>query len=178
MNNIVIAFGFMSKVGKDVIARHLVKKYNFKRIAFGDALKQDVVKIKNTTLDELEENKENYRNLLILHGEEKRIKDPLCWINLATKDIDFNNLKQNIVISDVRRIDEIKWLKQLNDKYKNVYIIEVIKPDHWDNDIETIKSIVYGNYFNLIYGRIINVGTTNDLYDTIDNILTKIYLTK
>lgn len=178
MNNIIIAFGFMSKVGKDVIAKHLVKKYNFKQIAFGDALKQDIVKIKNTTLDELEENKENYRDLLISHGEEKRIKEPLYWVNLAAKDIDFDDLKQNIVISDVRRIDELKWLKQLNDKYKNVYIIEIVKPKHWDNDIETIKSIVYGNYFNLIYGRIINLGTIDDLHDIIDNILTKIYLTK
>lgn len=180
MNNIIIGLGFMSKVGKDEIAKYLVKRYNFKRIAFGDVLKQDITKIKNITLEELEQNKENYRDLLISHGENKRKEDPLYWVNQTIKsnNIDFNNLKQNIVISDVRRIDELKWLKQLNDKYKNVYIIEVIKQKHWDTDIETIKSIVYGNYFNLIYGRLINIGTIKDLHDTVDNIITKIYLTK
>ena len=81
MNNIIIGLGFMSKVGKDEIAKYLVKRYNFKRIAFGDVLKQDITKIKNITLEELEQNKENYRDLLISHGENKRKEDPLYWVN-------------------------------------------------------------------------------------------------
>ncbi len=178
-NKIVIGLLAMTLSGKDTIADYLVKKYKFKRIAFADELKQDISKMEGISIEEIEQKKEIHRNLLISYGENKRKEDPLYWINRTIKsnNIDFDNLDQNLVISDVRRIDELKWLKKLKDKYNNIYVIEVIKPEHWDDDIETIKSIVYGNYFNCFYCRLINAGTKQDLYDTIDHILTKIYLT-
>lgn len=176
-DKIIIAFCGMSKSGKDLISSYLVENENFERKAFGDLVKEDVSKLNNITVDYLEQNKEHYRPQLIEHGERKRKKDPLYWVNKTFDGIDIGNLQKSIVVSDVRRIDELKWLKKMNKKYNNVYIIEVVKPEHWDNDVETIKSIVYGNYFNCFSDRIINMGTKQDLYDIISSIVNNIYLT-
>ena len=174
---IIIAFNGFSKSGKDEVGKYLVEQEGFKRKAFGDLLKKDLAKQNGISIDNIENNKELFRDQLIEYGEGKRKNNPLYWVNKTFQGIDIGNLENNIVITDVRRIDELKWLKQMNKKYGNIYIIEVIKPEHWDEDIETIKSIVYGNYYNCFYGRIVNIGTKQDLQETMKGIVNNIYLT-
>ena len=167
------------RTGKDTIGEYLIREHKFKRLSFGDEVKKEVSKQEGISLEEIENNKETYRYLLTSHGEIKRkTVDSLYWVKKSFKEnnIDPNNLTQNIVITDVRRLEELTWLKELNEKNNNIYVFEIIKTNHWDDDIETIKSIVYGNYFNIFYGKIINkMETKEKLYKLVENFLKDIY---
>ena len=98
-----------ARTGKDTIAGYLGAVADFKRVAFGDALKEMLF----TTFSDLPEYPKP-RKEMISFGQFCRTIDPLVWI----KHVD-NEVKkwqqfgyENIVITDVRQENEIDYCKQ------------------------------------------------------------------
>lgn len=66
--------------GKDYLGRLLVEQAGFVRIAFADALKEEVCAHYGITLDELTARKAEFRPILQNWGVSKREADPYYWI--------------------------------------------------------------------------------------------------
>ena len=93
-----------ARSGKDTVANYLVERYQFQRVAFGDALKRYVSEI---FPDLSNENKP--RALLQRFGQSIREFDEDVWIKHALNKA--NGPK--VVISDVRQPNEYRRLKEL-----------------------------------------------------------------
>lgn len=160
---IIGLLGF-SRAGKDSVAKPFISS-GFKRIAFADLPKIDVAKNLGITITELEEKKDEYRDIIIEYAENKRKINPKVWIDRALNNVDLN---QDIIITDIRRIPELEYLIDLKEKGFDVKIftVERLKENggKFDTDGETCKAFVFGMFNNLFDGRILNAGTIEDLY--------------
>lgn len=172
--------------GKDTTADHLVLKYNFKKIAFAQPMK-DACKILFNFDDEQ------------LYGQTKEVVDPRWnvsprivfqhfgtemfrkgineimphikdnfWVSLAIDtyhNIIKKNPDQNVVISDVRFMNEIDAIHK-----ENGIIIKIIRPGILSVDTHSSENMehLHGDY------EIINDGTLENLYEKIDIILENI----
>lgn len=168
--------------GKDQVGKILVSK-GYKRIAFADKVKEDFINLpvnqerfnfdKPLTLDELEKDKDYYRNRLIAYAEEMRNQDPLYWLKLVKDEIE--NGEENIVITDVRRVPEIDYLNDLKEKGYNVKLINIYRPysngGKFDFDGETCKAILYGEYGGYFDCRIINASTQEELNNVVEQLI-------
>jgi hypothetical protein len=124
-NKLIVGCCGQSRSGKDTLAKELSETYGYKRIAFGDALKETMnehlkeivhqdllskrIDIPLEKINFLEEKdkliKEALRPYMIFFGEEmRRINGKFYWIHKAFEKIGDSN---KVVISDVRRIDEL-----------------------------------------------------------------------
>jgi phosphomevalonate kinase len=144
----------LAKSGKDTIGNQLVNNYEFTRVAFADAAKEEYAKQKNIDIKDLHIQssiKEFHREGLILMAEEARKKDPEIWIKKALEPFllhkenifSFKNNIKNIVITDCRRKPEIDYIlkgKALGLPF-NLVLIE--KPNNYDSDILTHETIGY-----------------------------------
>jgi len=98
--------------GKDTVAQILVELEGYVRLAFADALKQEVAAFLGISLDELERGKETWRSVLQLHGCAARAVDSYHWIKLV-EDKWYANCPKRAVISDVRFENEAEWVHLL-----------------------------------------------------------------
>ncbi len=138
-----------SRSGKDTIAAELVAKHGYKRIAFGDTLKEEMNKylrdivsadlaskyidIPAENINFLEDKdqkiKEILRPYMIWCGEElRRINGKFYWMHKAfekTKGSD------KIVISDIRRIDELDLFRG------NMF-----------SQLRQVENLIYAGHFN------------------------------
>lgn len=166
MEGNIIALAGFKRSGKDTIGKVIkYKDHSFKRLAFADEVKKEFSKIEGIKIEEVEKNKDYYRDKIIELGEEKREIDPRYWIVKAFNDIDIGNTKENIVITDVRRIEELKYLNEKKKYNNNIKVVEVIRPFRWDEDIETVKAMLYGTYYNIFDERIVNDQGHKELKD-------------
>jgi hypothetical protein len=112
-NNIVFLLGLAGS-GKDSVGEIFIKK-GYKRIALADAVKKEYAQINNISIQDLilqGERKEYHRSAIIKFAEAKRAIEPEYWIKLALNPYMENGLFKpniNLVITDFRRISEIKW---------------------------------------------------------------------
>jgi len=107
MGNIIVISGKQYS-GKDTLAKILLEKLkDFKRVGIGDAIKIEYGLKNNLTFDEIEKNKYIYRNDLIQLGNWGRSISPEYWL---LKIADMNN----VIIPDVRVLDEIEFFKKRN----------------------------------------------------------------
>jgi len=172
-----------SQVGKDTICEYL-KKYNFKRIAFADELKKNYALINNIDEKILHiqgPEKEFHRGPLIEYAENEKAKNENVWLEKAfekyfNKETGLFDTKENLVISDCRRINEINWLEKFKDKnnIKLWYITRKTAP--FDPDILT--DIAIDKAFELTKNKsfidlIIENDELNDTYLKIDTFLEK-----
>lgn len=162
-----------STSGKDTLARLMVNRLGFKRISFGDALKQELdehmkmqvfqdlqnreinlsyenIKFLNPDTQEI---KETLRPYMIWFGEEmRRINGSYHWINKAFTQIGDN---KKIVITDIRRLDELEIFKSNREFYKrkldNRKVINIpkgpIEEDVYDCNFETL--LIHINQYGL-----------------------------
>ncbi len=94
--------------GKDTVANVLNKILpDFKLAPIADAIKIEFSQKKNLTFNEIERNKPLYRADLISFSNEKRSKDPNCWIKKVL------SYEDNLIVSDVRLQHEIKTFEKL-----------------------------------------------------------------
>lgn len=157
----------MAGAGKDEIGKVFTEEYNFKRYAFGDAVKYDYANsIGANPVDMFNHNKNANRPGIIAHGEGKRKDNQRYWIDVVDKDIQenfANNLP--VVITDIRRVAEIDYIRELIEKYgkKKVYLIKIERPEEngqaFDEDAETSKALVYAKFKKYVDFRVYNTST-------------------
>jgi hypothetical protein len=152
----IIALCGAKRCGKDVLAEHLVKKYNYERVAFADPLKLAIKSLFNFDDDQVGIGKDNGegkkdivdenwgitpRSALQFFGTEimqEKIQEILPNIN---KNFFANTLKNNIinkmntnegqsfVISDLRFMHEYKALFSIPKiRKEDIVVIRVIRP--------------------------------------------------
>lgn len=169
--------------GKDTTADYLVKRYNFKKIAFADPLKDACRILFNFDEDQLFGNKKEiidsrwdispriafqYIGTDIFRNKISDIMPNIgnnFWVNLAIdnyKKIQKTNIEQNVVISDVRFQNEINAIRD-----NGGIIIKIVRPSLQPNDMHASENIteLSGDY------EIYNEGSLENLYDKIDELL-------
>lgn len=181
-------FGILGRkgAGKDTIADHMIKKHNFRKMAFAQPLKDACRVLFNFNEEQLYGNlKESIdpnwgtspRTVLQWLGTDvirNNIKEIIpeindnFWVNLMSikyKQLVLENDCVNVVVSDVRFKNEIDEIHKLGG-----VIIKIVRPTI--NNVDTHESeknidILCGDY------EIINDGTLEELYNKTDNIIEK-----
>jgi hypothetical protein len=192
----IIAICGAKRSGKDVLADHLVKNYNYKRIAFADPLKVAVKNLFNFDDDQVGigidtgSNRKDIiddkwgitpRAALQFFGTEimqEKIQELLPNIN---KNFFTNTLKNHIenteedqkfVISDLRFIHEYEMLANIqNIQHKDKVIVRVIRPSN--NRIrDENPHISEIEYTNIPYDIImINNGTIDEYISRFEKLI-------
>jgi dephospho-CoA kinase len=178
--------------GKSTVANYITNNYNFSEYALADPIKKIAMIFgfseKDVYGSQEDKNKINdnlglcARDFLQKFGTEicrnslkKNIPNfnlgdsGIIWIKLM-EDFINKNINKDIVISDVRFIDEMKSIK----KYPNSIIIKIIRPIQ-NSDNKKDKFLLHSsessiNEINADF-TIMNNGDINDLYKKINNIL-------
>ncbi len=113
---IILLSGWMQS-GKDTVGEVLVTKYDFKRYAYADALKDELsnlLQIDRQLFDTIEgKNKllqgKTIRQHLIDYGQARRKSDSLYWVKIVCKLITQEH-NSRIVITDCRMLNEIEHI--------------------------------------------------------------------
>jgi hypothetical protein len=106
--------GYM-RSGKDTIADYLIAKYNYTRLGFAHALKEEVARGVGCPPADLDEEplRSQVRPVLQVWGTEfRRATDPNYWVRQAEQQIDLHRGASNcpLVFNDVRFHNEIEML--------------------------------------------------------------------
>jgi hypothetical protein len=123
-NKILIGLGSKAQIGKDYAAAQLRNYFDVERIAFADALKDDLAMLfKHRNLDffELlnhEHQKDRLRPLMVAYGNTLRKYNPDVWIDPVLSNREFNH--KVTIITDVRYPNEVKRLQSLGGKYIHI----------------------------------------------------------
>jgi phosphomevalonate kinase len=107
MKRRIIAIAGKMRSGKDTFAQWLLEAAGpgWKRRGFADALKQEVAERAALTVEEIEQNKDQWRPELIRWGQYRREQDPLYWVKRVLAEPD------NLVIPDLRFPNEMDTLR-------------------------------------------------------------------
>lgn len=192
----IIAICGAKRSGKDVLADHLVKKYNYERLAFADHLKNVVKSLFNFDNDQvgigedIETDKKDIiderwgitpRAALQFFGTEimqEKIQELLPTIkrnffaNILKKYIENAEEGKKFVISDLRFIHEYDMLANIsNIGHKDKMIVRVIRPSkHRAKDQEPHVSEL--EYTNIPYDIImINNGSIDEYINRFEKLI-------
>ena len=160
MQGLRIAFSGKMQVGKTTSAEYLVQKYGFVKLAFADKLKE----IARDLFPEQFESGEKPRKLLQDLGIKMREIDADVWVKYVTRKIEMLPKDADIVIDDLRFLNEYTALK--NEGFFVVRIIRNVPPSPYSNhqsEIEVDKM----PYDWIIY----NTSTFENLYAELDKIV-------
>jgi predicted kinase len=114
-----------SKSGKDTFIKYARKEYSkIRRIAFADELKKMAAINLGLTLEELERDKEKYREFIIFGGMLARSLNPDVWVDMAISKNYYTENDEVIIFSDCRFPNELRVVKN-HYKDRPVYIIEI-----------------------------------------------------
>lgn len=188
----LVLIGGKSCSGKDTIGKYLCQKYDFKRMAFADKLKDDVAKEYNINrnLFDIQEYKNEYqvnsktlRELLIDYSFKQKEKDQDIYTKKVLDEINpFDNKNSplsiyetkfnNIVITDFRFEHEYTFLKKHLEKEYNIYTLLVKKKctNKYDNDVSE-NSL---NNFKFKY-VINNIGDLGTLFKQVDYFMESLF---
>ena len=109
MTNKIIILSGKQYSGKDTVAKILLENLtNFKRIGLGDAIKIEYGEKNNLTFEEIEKNKQLYRQDLINLGNQRRKEDCDYWIKKVIE------MPGNIIVPDVRVKRELEYFTKAN----------------------------------------------------------------
>lgn len=194
----IIAICGAKRCGKDVLAEHLVNKYNYERVAFANPLKLAVKSLFNFDDDQvgIGEDKKTGRKDIIdekwgitpraalqFFGTEimqEKIQELLPDMkrnffantlkNYITEKIDIN-VEQKFVISDLRFLHEYEMLFNIPKIRKtNIIIIRVVRPSN--SDATTATHISEREYMKIPYDVVlVNDGTIENYIKKFDKII-------
>ena len=176
----IISFKGYKESGKTAAAMYLEEKHGFKRMNFKDAL---VLELKQNFPDLLDALSEQYgltidelfvekptlvRKLMQNYGTDVRRGDKESywieqWILLAR-----NHQEKNIVVDDVRFINEAKMVRNAADAFGTNAIVIDITRDGKEGDTHISENEQKYIPFDV---TITNDGTLTDLYNKIDEIV-------
>lgn len=168
--------------GKDTIANYLVEKYNFTRLAFADIpkqiIKQTLEYIFDDTIEDIEIIKDKiyykqktFRDILQRFSTEicQTIMGKCIWTDLILEQIQENT---NYIITDLRFEHEYNKVSKL----KNVFFIHLFRPilneNQNENENHSSNQKLNIDFHYYIY----NNSTKKELYNSIENILNKIFI--
>lgn len=175
----IIGFAGKKRSGKDTISQYLIEKYNFKRYAFGDPVKE-VCRIlfgfddeqlyggKKEDIDKIGITpRESFQKIGTEFGR-KYIHDLFPNLKIAKGDLWIDIFKRNykgedIVFSDVRFQNEASSIKELGG-----YIILLDSKYAIDDNHESEKIDVTYDYL------LENSGTLEDFFKNFENIISNI----
>lgn len=119
--------------GKSLAAEYLVKRYNFNEMAFADPLKALCADLFPDLVG-----KQKPRKLYQTVGQFMREIDPNVWVNQLMKRITLMDPEDNILVTDIRQINEYIALKR-----EGFHVIRV----HADDDIRWKRCVERGDDF-------------------------------
>lgn len=188
---VVLMFGHKAQRGKDTACEYLVNKYNFKRCAFADKLKNTVADLYGFSEEQMynklkDINDVRYsitpRQVLQDFGNEQRQRYPNIWAEYIFREINerIKNMKGaaniiNFCISDFRFKNEYdvayNWSLDCSMYNKKLYTIKVDRPNiigvSNPNNVSEIDLDDF-KYWNFMIN---NNGTIEQLHDKLDYII-------
>lgn len=172
----IIGVGHKKRQGKSTIAKMLVRDWNFQEFAFATPIKEIVDLIFNFP-PFYKQNKEeifpkvglSYREACQKIGESFRQNFGLdFWVKTLERRIE--NIEGDIVISDVRHIEEAEWVKRKEGVLIKVYKDEISEDEH-------VSETGLNRYEDWDF-TVKNSGSIRDLEDTVEIIMTEIFNSK
>lgn len=173
----IIGIGHKKRQGKSTIAKILVRDWGFQEFTFATPIKEIVDVVFNFPLS-YKQNKEmifpkvgiSYREACQKIGESfRQTFGNDVWIKCLERKIE--NIGDDIVISDVRHIEEANWIKSIDGQLFKISNPRVVEKD------SHISETGLDNY-NLWNWEIRNEGPLHDLEDKIETIMTEIFSKK
>jgi dephospho-CoA kinase len=161
-----------ARTGKDTIAGHLCNIFDFKRVAFGDGLRD---KLFETFPDLPHEPKP--RQALIDFGQACRKIDPLVWIKQLhrTARVYEKNGYLNLVITDVRQPNEVEYCRKMG--YKLVKVVssadlQIARASQSGEKLDVNNELdAYALGFKDFNYIIYNNGSLETLYSQVENLI-------
>jgi dephospho-CoA kinase len=175
--------------GKDTLGSYMIENYNYQRYAYADPIKDTLKVMFDLNDEQLNDKKETIderwgvspriimqqfgteicRNDLSKYIENIKLEDETLWIKLFRIFYEKNKDK-DIVVTDVRFLDEINAIKSLGGK------IVKINRDNLEYDGHCSEKDIDNYNPDLIDYTIDNNYTFDDLYSQIDTFLNLIIL--
>jgi len=155
-----IAFSGKMQVGKTTSADYLVQKYGFIKLSFAGKLKE----IAKDLWPEQFECGQKPRKLLQDLGMKMRELDQDVWVNYVLRIVHILPKESNIVIDDLRFMNEYKALK--SEGFFVVRILRDVPPSPFGNH-PSEKEVEQMPYDLLL----LNTGTLDMLYEKLDKIM-------
>lgn len=110
----IIGLTGYARSGKDTFAKVLTDEYGYTRVAFADALKNDLAEYLGIERDQVNAEKKALRRTLQLRGGAKRKENPDYWIGIARRDITLLLARgHSVVITDVRFPNEAEAIRKM-----------------------------------------------------------------
>lgn len=115
----LIGLSGFKRSGKDTAARTLSARLGYTRIAFADALRDEVFDRYGIRLGDDDKDKplpayglRSYRDLLIEHAQERRAQNPDYWVERVDAQVrEYRKFGIRVVVTDVRLPNEVRWLR-------------------------------------------------------------------
>jgi len=155
-----IAFSGKMQVGKTTSADYLVHKYGFIKLSFAGKLKE----IAKDLWPEQFECGQKPRKLLQDLGMKMREIDQDVWVKYLVRIVRSLPKESNIVIDDLRFMNEYKALK--NEGFFVVLVLRDVPPSPFGNH-PSEKEVEQMPYDALL----LNTGTLDRLYEKLDKIM-------
>lgn len=165
----IIGISGKKQAGKDTLCDLLIKAADAKgtRIAFADALKEEVARACGVTVEFINANKEMFRPILQWWGTDfrRKLKGETYWVDKAIVKISqaIKSGKDLIIIPDVRFRSEALTLLDLG-----AHVIRVSRPEQAG---DTHASETELDNFESFHHIILNTGTIEDLKPEVQAIL-------
>jgi hypothetical protein len=165
----IIGISGKKQAGKDTLCELLLNAADAKgtRIAFADALKEEVAKACGVTVEFINENKEMFRPILQWWGTDfrRKLNGENYWVEKAIVKIHqaVKSGKDLIIIPDVRFRSEALTLLDLG-----AHVIRVSRPEQTG---DTHASETELDNFESFHHIILNTGTIEDLKPEVQSIL-------
>jgi dephospho-CoA kinase len=158
--------------GKDTVADYLVKKYGFKKYAFGDALKHYFHAIFGYTAAKPREGYQWF-------GQSMRQWEQGVWIRKLLERLEREN-PERIVVTDCRQPNEYEQLLTRGFVVVRINCDEATRIERMKQagDVFTSESLRHETELNIDdfvpHFDILNIGTINDLYTQVDSVISAI----
>lgn len=161
--------------GKDTVAKYLMDDYGFKKFYFAKGIEEIILKYFPNAFDNGKP-RQYYQHI----GQQLRVLDQDVWINYLLNEVEILKDPINIVVTDMRQVNEAERLKK-----EGFTIIKVVA----DEKIRIDRILKSGDKFNaedlhhetelqvdLINADItvVNNGTIEELKKEVQNIIKKI----
>ena len=177
----IIGLSGYAQTGKDTVAEHLTKHYDYKRIAFADPIREALYRLNPILTDypglsgirlswvvdrggweSLKQNSPEARQLLQRFGTEvgRELFGQDFWVEQAFRGVSKFN---KIVFTDVRFANEFKAIKS-----REGIVIRIVKPGTGAVNGHSSETALDNFSFD---ATIINDGSKEDLYNKIDDVI-------
>lgn len=169
MNSLRIAFGFQARSGKSTAARYLVENYGGVEKSFAGPLYE----ILHFAQDICHFPQEKDRQFLQYIGTDwARKKDGNVWVNCLVKDVQSQDPRENIFVSDMRFPNEFYTLRE--NGFKTVLLLrdtdgdETFGSGSQQHESETAMNVISLSEWDFV---IHNKFSLNNFYSDIDEMV-------